>query len=141
MQSAASLRDGKCRVGLLGKVKSLSRSSVTKQHINNSRSPAPLNTIMNIPELEHTLRNDRTYAEDKRRGAIGLLVNRLDKLAGDKLRRRTFLKAYFNVESSHDLSDSQIAGLLAWVEHPRAQNAVNLVIAEYLKAQGQMELI
>lgn len=94
-------------------------------------------------ELQQLLDQNKARAISlgNRRGAQGLMVHVLNDYAGDDLRRRTFLKAAFGVESSHDLTNWQIAAFLAYKDHPQAKSEINRVIADYLKTQGQMELL
>lgn len=96
--------------------------------------PAPLAAMLK------QYANRTASSDEKREKGRGLAVGTLDDYAGDPQRRLTFLKAVFGVESSKQLSDGQIAALLAWKDHPDAKSEVNRVIHEYLAAQGQMEM-
>lgn len=99
-------------------------------------------TIAMPRELGMTLKSckNHVYSIDKRKGAFGAANGFLDEYAGDTDRRHSFLLALFGVESSANLNDGQVAGLLAWKDAPTAKSETNRVIADYLKSKGQQEL-
>ena len=98
--------------------------------------------MITIPkELQTLLDHNKRFQYDNPNRARGAMVGILNDYAGDDMRRRTFTKAVFGVESSRELKDNQIAAFLAWHQHPAARSEVNRIIAEYLETQGQMKLI
>ena len=94
--------------------------------------PAELKQLIDHADMSREIKNHN--------GARGLMVHVLNEYCGDDQRRRTFTKAVFGCETSHDLKDYQIAAFLAWKDHPQARSEVNRIIADYLKEQGQAEL-
>ena len=98
--------------------------------------------MITIPkELQILLDHNKRFQYDNPNRARGLMVGILNDYAGDDMRRRTFTKAVFGVESSHELKDYQIAAFLGWHQHPEARGEVNRIISDYLKEQGQMSLL
>lgn len=103
-----------------------------KNNGNTNGWPEPLKKIYN-PEFKFQTPDHRTKVQ-------GYVAGTLDEMAGDTLRRHTFLKALTGHDSIKEQTDAMIKALAGWVTHPRAKEEVNRIIADYLKTQGQTEL-
>lgn len=103
-----------------------------KNNGNTNGWPEPLKKIYN-----HEF---KFQTPDHRAKVQGYVAGTLDEMAGDTMRRHTFLRALTGHDSIKDLSDAMVKALAGWVTHPRAKDEVNRIIADYLKAQGQAEL-
>lgn len=101
--------------------------------------PAPLWAL-----VERARQNGAAFksAESEESGR-GLMVDRLDEYAGDTHARHSFLIALFPYSNGHSklVSAPDKRALLKWLEAPDAKSEVQGVIRDYLKAQGQQEMV
>lgn len=111
--------------------------------LQNGHVTQPQPSAVRVPQELATLikrNHGRTYQNGSRQGRQGLVVNKLDELAGDTVARHDFLKAIFGVQSIKDVTDADVMALDSYVTYPSAKSEIARVIADYLKLQGQQEL-
>jgi len=106
-----------------------------------NRSPLKETNMKLPPELQTMLDAHKLHPEAPlAKGTRGRVIGKLNEYAGGDERRHAFLAAAFTATTTRDLRDWELAALDGWLDHPKAREDVNALIAEYLTSNNMADL-